>query len=183
MHLAPLHHQESPTSHIYTYQPNALHLTAETRFISYIRTNRNSDTLPTHRHSSDGDPTCGQHPLPGRTLAVADARVVVLFEVVARLALALAVPGGRALALHHLVASAHGAAQALGDVVPHLRVGALRTRGAVALLRGRAASAHVAPRRTAVTRHGHAGRWVRVFEGEERRAGEQSHLRSHQEER
>lgn len=65
--------------------------------------------------------TFSQHFLAGRTLAVAEAHVVLLLVVVSLFTLALTVAVRAARHLLHLVLAAHSAAQALGDVVPQLR--------------------------------------------------------------
>lgn len=83
--------------------------------------------------------TCALHSLPGRTLAVADAHVVVLIVVVARFALALAVAVGRARRLYHHVVAADSTSQAFTDVVPQGGEGTGRTRFALALVRRGAA--------------------------------------------
>lgn len=114
--------------------------------------------------------TFGKHSLPGRTLAVPAAHVVLLLVVVSLHALALAVFVRAALRLHHLVVGARPAAEAPADVVPDLREGAGQTRRAHAVLRLRAGFEQEGPGAAAAALHLLAGGRVCVYEGQWRPA-------------
>lgn len=114
-------------------------------------------------------------------LAVAEAHVELLLVVISLFALTLTVFVRSARRLLHLMLAANSAPQTLGDVVPQLREGARRTRGAVALTGGGAACAQVGSRWAAVAHHGHPRVRVRVREGARRR-GDGAHGQQHQRE-
>lgn len=109
--------------------------------------------------------TLALHSLAGRTVAVADAHVVLLFEVVAWLTLALAVAGSRARRLLDHIVPTNSTSQAFADVIPELGEGTGRTRCALALVSGRAAIAQIRSWRAAVTLDWLSSDWVLELEG------------------